>query len=223
MASKEKRGYVSAQREKSAAVTRRRVLRAASGLFSRRGIDAVAIAEVAERAGVSVSTVYALYGSKEGVLRELLEETLFGERYRTASARLDGIDEPVARLAATAGIARAIYESESDEVALLRGAGAFAPALRRLEQSLEERRYELQEERVARLHAAGLLRPELTVEKARRLVWMYTARDVYRLLVLEGGWSHDEYEAWLAETLVSAVVRAKVERSPKRQRSGGRR
>jgi hypothetical protein len=35
---------------------------------------------------------------------------------------------------------------------------------------------------------------------------MYTGRDVYRLLVLEADWSADEYEEWLAETLVATLV-----------------
>jgi AcrR family transcriptional regulator len=208
MSGKPKRRYVSRQRENAAASTRKRVLRAASTLFARRGIDTATIAEIAEGARVSASTVYGLYGSKEGVLHALMETTLFGAAYRTAIARLEGMEDPTERLATTASIARAIYESESREIALIRGAAAFSPALRRLERELEERRFELQEERVGRLHAAALLRPGLTVAKARRLVWMYTARDVYRLLVLEGGWSSDEYETWLAETLVTALVRA---------------
>ena len=216
MASKVKRAYVSARREKSAALTKKRVQAAAASLFARRGIDAVTIAEIAERAEVSASSVYALYGSKEGVLYALLESTLFGASYRAAATRLDGVEEPIARLAMTASVARAIYESESEEIAIIRGASSFSAALRRLEQGLEERRYELQEERVTRLHAAGLLTPELTLEKARRLVWMYTARDVYRLLVLEGGFTNDEYEAWLAATLVSALVRGRVARRPNR-------
>jgi AcrR family transcriptional regulator len=209
MSGKPKRSYVSRQRENAAAGTRKRVLRAASTLFARRGIDTATIAAIAQRARVSASTVYGLYGSKQGVLHALVETTLFGVAYRTAVARLEGIEDPVERLATTASIARAIYESESHEMALIRGAAAFSPALLKLERGLEERRFELQGERVGRLHAAKLLRPELTVAKARRLVWMYTARDVYRLLVLEGGWSNDEYETWLAETLVTALVHAR--------------
>lgn len=207
MGDKRRRAYVSVQREKSAETTRTRVLRAASSLFSRRGIDAVTIDEIAARASVGGSTVYAIYGSKAGVLRALLETTLFGKAYRSALTRLEGALDPVERLAMTASVARAIYESESREIALIRGAGAFSPALRRLEQGLEERRYRLQAQRVYGLHAAKLLRKGLTLPKARRLVWMYTARDVYRLLVLEGGWSNDAYEAWLRETLVAALVR----------------
>jgi len=222
MSGKPKRSYVSRQRKNAAAITRKRVLRAASTLFARHGIDTATIAEIAERARVSASTVYGLYGSKQGVLHALVETTLFGAAYRTAVARLEGIEDPVERLATTASIARAIYESESKEMALIRGAAAFSPALLRLERGLEERRFELQGERVGRLHAANLLRPELTVAKARRLVWMYTARDVYRLLVLEGGWSNDAYETWLAETLVTALVTT-APRGAERQLSRHRR
>jgi len=34
----------------------------------------------------------------------------------------------------------------------------------------------------------------------------YTGRDVYRMLVLERGWSSDEYESWLAATLIKALM-----------------
>jgi hypothetical protein len=36
---------------------------------------------------------------------------------------------------------------------------------------------------------------------------MYTSRDLYRLLVQEGGWSSADYEKWLADTLVATLVR----------------
>jgi hypothetical protein len=42
--------------------------------------------------------------------------------------------------------------------------------------------------------------------KARRLLWMYTSRDVYRMLVQDAGFTPDEYEAWLSQTLVDALV-----------------
>jgi hypothetical protein len=37
-------------------------------------------------------------------------------------------------------------------------------------------------------------------------MWMCTDRDVYRMLVLERGWSSDQYETWLAETLIRALT-----------------
>ncbi len=35
---------------------------------------------------------------------------------------------------------------------------------------------------------------------------MYTSRDVYRMLVTEGGWTPSAYESWLADTLRQALV-----------------
>ena len=183
----------------------------ARALFSKRGIDRVTIAQIAAKAGVAVSTVYALFKSKEGILRALMESSLFGPRFREALALLDGINDPVEGIARTASIARAIYESESEEVGLLRGASGFSPALRRLEEEFETRRYEMQESRLRLLASRSLLKDGLTLAEARRIMWMYTSRDVYRMLVQEGEWTPARYEAWLSGTLVASLVRPEKE------------
>jgi AcrR family transcriptional regulator len=206
MSSPAKRSYVSKLRSEAAAATRARVLQCAQALFARRGIDAVTIDAIATRARVSAPTVYALFKSKEGLLRALMEAALFGGQFRAAHARLDAISDPVQQIAASASIARAIYESERAELGLIRGASAFSPTLRKLEQHFEETRLSMQKARLERLYSEGKARKDLPFEKARRLLWMYTGRDVYRLLVEEGGWTPDEYEAWLSETLVQALV-----------------
>jgi hypothetical protein len=64
----------------------------------------------------------------------------------------------------------------------------------------------MQQERIKRLYAEAKARPGLPMARARRLLWMYTSRDVYRMLVHEAGWTPDEYEAWLSQTLVDALV-----------------
>ena len=42
--------------------------------------------------------------------------------------------------------------------------------------------------------------------QARRLLWMYTSRDVYRMLVVEGKWTADQYEIWLGRALADALI-----------------
>lgn len=206
MTIKPKRAYVSKQRDAAAAATRADVLQAARGLFARKGIDAVTIAAIAAKARVSVPTVYALFASKEGLLQALMEGALFGERYQAAATRLAGIADPVQQIAMSAAIARAIYESEGAELGLIRGASAFSPALRKLEQTFEDIRLSLQEDRLKRLYAEGKAKRNLPIDKARRLLWMYTSRDIYRMLVQEAGWTPDQYEAWLSQTLVATLV-----------------
>jgi hypothetical protein len=90
----------------------------------------------------------------------------------------------------------------------MRGISAFSPALQKMEQEFEQTRFLMQEARVKLLFAQSKAKKGLTIEKARRLLWMYTSRDVYRMLVQEGAWSSDEYQQWLSDTLVSALVRS---------------
>lgn len=207
MSAADKRRYASELRTRAAEETKGRVLNAARALFVRRGIDAVTIAQIAEKAGVAASTVYALYKSKEGILRSLMRAALFGSRFQEAQARLAGVADPVRLIALSAHVARSIYESESSELGLMRGASAFSPALRKLEQEFENIRFEMQEERVELLFAQEKQRSGLGLQDARRILWMYTSRDIYRMLVHEGGWTPEQYQQWLSETLVNALVR----------------
>lgn len=206
MTSQPRRRYVSAQRKGAAEATRAHVLAAAKALFSERGIDKVTIAEVARSAGVAGSTVYALFSSKAGILRALMQGALFGPGYEAAQQELDGVDDPVRLVELTAGVARAVYEGESVELGVLRGASAFSADLRETEAEFERLRREMQRPRLERLFAAGHARRDLDFARAQQLMWMYTSRDVYRMLVHDSGWTPDTYQAWLARTLVEALV-----------------
>ena len=206
MTTSSKRRYVSEAREQGAEATRAAILAAARDLFARDGIDRVTIAAIAAQAGVAAPTVYAAFKSKEGLLREITRVALFGERFEIARRQLEGLTDSVEMIAATSRIARTIWDSERDDLGLLRGASAFSPALRKLEQEFEAMRMEMQEARVRLLFEQGNAKAGLTLEEARRILWMYTSRDVYRLLVHEGGWTSDRYESWLGETLLEALV-----------------
>lgn len=200
------RPYHSDSRARNAASRRNAVLHAARELFSARGIDAVTVAELAAAAGVGVSTIYATFSSKEGILRALMQEALFGPGYRAALARLEAEPDPVRVIARTAEVARAIYEGEDSALGLLRGASAFAPSLRTIEVEFEDLRYTMQEARVVALARAGRLKPGLNVVDARRILWALTSRELYRSLVGVAGWSPQQFERWLAETLLQQLV-----------------
>jgi AcrR family transcriptional regulator len=204
--SSRRRRYTSEARTQSAQDTRRRILAAAAILFARKGIDRVTIDEIGQRARASASTVYAIYKSKDGILRGLMEQSLFGPQYQDAQKLLEGVTDPVALIALTSRVSRAIYESESSDLGLLRRASGFSPALRKMEEEFERLRYEKQAARVELLFASGQARPGLSLEEARRILWMYTSRDVYRMLVHAGGWTADRYQQWLSQTLVETLV-----------------
>lgn len=206
MSTRQKRTYVSAIRQDAALETRRRILGSAKALFGRKGIDQVTIDQIAQRARVSASAVYAIYKSKDGILRALVKASLFGPSFQAAQTLLQGVTDPVELIASTPRVARAIYESERSDLGLLRHASGFSPALRRIEEEFEQLRYDMQENRVRQLFEAGKARRGLSRDDARRVLWMMTSRDVHRMLVDEGGWTPQHYEAWLGQTLLDALV-----------------
>lgn len=201
-----KRLYDSTKRADAAANARARVIEAARALFSKGGFEAVTIAQIAEEAGVSASGIYANFKSKQGILYALMEQALFGSRYRAAVTRLVEEADPARQLIFSATIARAVHEGESEELGLIRGVSALSPGLKALEQDFEQLRLELQKPRVENLFSAGAAKAGLSLEEARRLLWMYTSREIYRLLVHEGGWTPDRYEDWLSQTLAAALI-----------------
>ena len=147
-------------------------------------------------------------GSSEiWLVTELMERSLFGPRFEAARARLERETDPVRLLAMTASVARAIYEDEAEKMGLMRGVSSFSAELRKQEQRFETIRYEMQRQRIEALFSANRQRPGLTEEDARRVLWMYTSRDIYRMLVVDSGWTADRYEEWLAATLVEALSR----------------
>ncbi len=201
-----KRLYTSSLRTESASRTRDRILEASKTLFGADGIDKVKIADIAAKAGVSASAVYAIYKSKDGILRALMEQSLFGSKFQEAQKMLEGIDDPVKLVELTANVSRAIYESESVDLGLLRHSSGFSRALHRMEQEFEQMRFAMQGDRLRKLEAAGKLRQTLTLEAARRVMWTLTSRDVYRMLVQDGGWTADCYQKWLSITLRETLV-----------------
>jgi AcrR family transcriptional regulator len=206
LAKRTKREYRSLVRERQAGDTRQRIVEAAQHLLRRQGYAGTTIDAIAQEAQVSAPSVYAIFKSKTGILRELLDQAGFGPDYESAVKRALSASDPVVRLRLAAPIARGIHESQSAILDLLRGAGVVAPELARLERQKERQRYERQEGTVALLRSSGKLRAGLDYTTARDIFWALTGRDVFRMLVRERSWSADKYEDWLANTLVDSLV-----------------
>jgi AcrR family transcriptional regulator len=208
MSTGKKRSYRSESRQRRAAETKRRILRAAKELFSKHGIDRVTIDELAAHAKVSSPTIFALFQSKRGLLRALMDEHLFGEGYEALVEEAKAA-HPIERLKMAASIARNVYDAERSEMGLLRGASAFSAELKELERELEQRRFERQEATVRILAKEKRLVPGLPVRRAREILWALTSGEIYRMLVIERGWSPSAYENWLAKILVQALTESR--------------
>ena len=200
------RSYNSESRRLRTLQLRARVLDAARKLFGARGIDAVTIEALAAEAEVAAATVYALFRSKVGILEALVRASFFGPSYTAVAERLEHTDDPIELLRITAAISRVIFDTEKAEIGLIRGAAAFSPELRRIEVELEQIRYDLQESRARLLVRRYEKAQALGLAKVRDVMWMLTGRDLYRMFVLERGWSSAAYEDWLAATLIDLLT-----------------
>ncbi|MGS2616845.1 TetR/AcrR family transcriptional regulator [Micromonospora sp. LZ34] len=82
------------------AQTRAGILRAATGLLYQRGLDGIGVAELCATMGVSKETLYRHFGSKEGLVRAVLEAR--SQRIMTwvLKAVTAAGDDPFAQLAA---------------------------------------------------------------------------------------------------------------------------
>jgi type VI protein secretion system component VasF len=52
----------------------------------------------------------------------------------------------------------------------------------------------------------GLLRPGLSADDARDIVWTLCSLAVYDLLVVERGWSSERYQEWLSSSLAAGLL-----------------
>jgi AcrR family transcriptional regulator len=202
-----RQAYRSPLRERQAGETRGRIVDAARTLLETEGYAGMTIDAIARRADVSTQTVYAVFGSKTGILRELLNQVTFGPDYEDAVRQTMSEPDPELRLRRAAGIARKIHDTQAATFDLLRGAGVVAPELARLEEERETLRYQRQEQMITSLRAAGRLLAKLSSRSARDIFWMLTGGDIYRMLVRERGWSSQKYQDWLADTLVRSLLR----------------
>jgi AcrR family transcriptional regulator len=200
-----KRSYNSQNRLAQAQKTKNNILTSAKELFHSKGFEAVTIEEIATKAGISAPTVYALFQSKSGVLKALVDTALPSKDYESIIQKLESEKSMLRRLELTATLSRQLYDAEKLQLGLFQDLSILNPELKKLEIEREKRRYKRQDESFKRFKNKSLL-SGLNEAKARDVLWAFTGRDMYRMLVIERGWSSDEYEKWLAHTLVQILI-----------------
>jgi AcrR family transcriptional regulator len=204
-----KRKYSSAKREAQARETRRAILDAAHELFVTTGYAATTIQAIAEHGGVAVQTVYAVFGSKRELLRELIETTITGDDDPTTitkrSEALAIAAEPDAQRRAEldAAMSRSITARVAPIVRVASEAAASDPELEEMMDAVKAARR--QEMNAAARILAGPDRSRLHRDAAATLYVLYSPA-VADMLLGDHGWSPQRYEKWLARMILTAVI-----------------
>ena len=206
MSTPKKRSYNSESRQAQSQETKNRILASAKMLFESKGFEKVAIEEIAREAQVSAPSIYSIFQSKRGVLLGLMDEALSPEQFEALVEQGKKEKCPHKRLEITASIARQLYDAEKAQLSFLRGASILDPVFKGLEIERERRRHQRQKETVETMANEKVFMNNISLSKIRDILWAFTGRDFYRMLVVERGWSSDEYEKWLAELLIQILL-----------------
>jgi AcrR family transcriptional regulator len=176
-------------------------------LFVTKGWAATGMRDVAAEAGVATETVYAYFSSKRGLFQAVVDIAVTGDDLPVAVADRPefaavGIGRHANRVAAAARLLRGIYGRTAAFAKVIREAAATDEEIADVLGATRER----QREDVTA--AAALIMGRQPTATERDGLWALTSPELYLLLVDESGWTPEQYEAWMAETLARVVPRA---------------
>ena len=206
-ASKGTSRYHSPLRERQAAATRAAVLDAALALFGANGWAATTLTAVADKAGVSVDTIYSTFGTKSALLMEVVEIALVGDDEEAAMAdrpdfALLGVGGRDERLRAGVRYTMAVYERSLPILEAVREAAASDDAARARNQRLDRDRRELIAAGMALI--LGREPPDEVIDG----IWALISPEVFVYLREKRGWSPDRVEDWFVDLALAAINRA---------------
>lgn len=204
------RRYDASRRRATAARGHARVLDVAERLFLTDGYAGTSLATIAAAAGVSVELIHKTFGGKAGLVREIQRRGLLGAGPTPAPERSDA--------ASASDIdARTLLESWtqlSTEVAprvspimlLVRSAAATDADLAELLAQMSAQRLERMTLNARRLSSRPGIRPELSIDQIRDVLWTYTSPDLYDLLINHRGWTLQDYRQFLLRGLTGQLL-----------------
>ncbi len=203
-----KRVYQSPRRQQQAQQTRSRIVACARELFLSTGFAATTIDAIATRAGVAAPTVYAVFGSKQGILFALLDDMAGRADPAALAAELQAAaGQPLRQLEAGIAFNVRFYADSIELISLVRTVSGVDPDLVAMWNEGEARRRKAQSRLAAEWERAGSLARGVTARRATDLLWAMSGPDVYRLFVVENGWSRQELQEWLIATLARQILR----------------
>jgi AcrR family transcriptional regulator len=212
--SRPRRRYRSAARDEGARRTREAIVIAACELFVEHGYVATSLADIAAAAGVARPTVFAAFGSKPALLRQVLDHALAGDEAPVAVA-----DRPWFRPVWDAATPGAVLDAYAEVCVVIAGRAAQlfetvrraaddAPEVAELWNTLQSNRLAGATMVIEHVLTLGDLAPELDAAAAIDTLWLFNDPAHYAALVLQRGWSEDAFRDWLANRMRGALLPA---------------
>lgn len=207
-----KRKYDSSRRQARALESHRQIIEAARGLFIRSGYSGVSIESIARRAKISPETIYSVFKNKRTILARTMDLAAGTDESPIPVMLHSYIQEVSAernqrrQIQMFAGRMRMFLSQVAPLVEVLRDAAKTEPEIKKLHNKYLNDRYQGMGFFIDCLLANGALRNGLDKLTAIETVWVLASAEVYNLSVVHRGWSAEEYEIWLSETLTQLLL-----------------
>jgi AcrR family transcriptional regulator len=208
-----KRVYASPARDRQARLTRREILDAAAELFVAQGYGRTSVAEVAARAGVTAQTVYNAVGPKPDLLKAAYDAVLVGDDEpipladRPQVRAMSTLRDPAELLRAYAALSREVVERVGPlMLQIAAGAAGGDSDLIEHQRVTDAERLTGTTRVIERVVELEALAAGLSPDRARDRIWTLNSVQVWQLLTGARGWSGPEYETWLGDAMIAAVL-----------------
>jgi AcrR family transcriptional regulator len=207
-----RRRYDAAGRRARAQRTREEIADVARRLFEENGYARTTVIDVAREARVSPETIYNAFGSKGGLLGAVITASIRGDTEATPLRRRPEIEairqeqDPRQQLNMYGSLLSTVNSRLAPLVRVVREAAPGDPEIASALGRLRATRLEGMSEFAGLLAERGALRPDISKQEARDVLWTMNSPELYELLVQERGWSARRYGRWVAQQLIAALL-----------------
>jgi AcrR family transcriptional regulator len=194
------------RREVSAAETRREILRVARQLFAEHGYANTSVQQIAEASGVAVQTIYSSVGSKAALLLALNDLIDEESGVGPLAAELGAVNDPAQLIGKAVHLTRQLNERCGDLIWVLLSAEPAEPDVAAAVADGMQRHEQGATSLGRQLGSLGALSVGMTLERAATVFSMMTSPASWRQLTQAGGWSFDDGEAWLTDSITKLLL-----------------
>jgi AcrR family transcriptional regulator len=173
-----RRSYNQTARAESAAETRRRIIEVTRKLLTRAPLVSVSLPVIAAEAEVARSTVYAIFGSREGLMVAVAEDLLERGGFARIGEALRGPDV-VRAFELSMDVAMELYSQEHEVSWALLSLAAVDRDASSAAARLNFGRREGMRKIAQRMHDQGVLRDDVTVDEAADVLWLITSFETF--------------------------------------------
>lgn len=208
-----KRKYDSSRRKAQALGTHQQILESAEKLFSINGYSGTSIESIAQKANVAPETIYATFRNKKTILSKVIKVSILGDDDNPVPMMLREQIREVAeetnqkrQIQMFAKRIHLLMSRVAQLLEVMKSASKTEPEIKRLLKKYLDGRFQGMGFFIDCVMANGALRKKLDKLTATETVWLLTSAEVYNLLIIERGWSGEEYEMWLSQTLTEFLL-----------------